>query len=605
VHDLRSGARFRPGSSGLVTLFFVALLPRIIGLIGFTNADEGGVLAAAVRVLAGEITPHTQLYTSFYYYINASAFVLLYAIGRGIGFWHGTDDFRAQYFSDPTPFYFAMRLVSACLGALCAPLAASIANRLGLTRRSSLIVGGIVAFWPISVLFSHVAKPEIGSSFAILLLVWSILRKLDNPKSKWTDVTVGVVLAIALSFKQTNFLVAAPVFVGLMAVLKWDDKQSRSESIRGLLVTSGVCVLLLIPANLGVVFDLSTFLRLQDWQAKTQWRKGSAYEITKICVLLLAGTYTGLSVPGLIAWLAGPFVRRDRRFLVLWGSSVIGLVVFAMLSGTRVVYYRLPPLEVLGLVLGSIAALSLCERNGVLKLVGLSLAVATLGFMLAGSLEVVRQAAVTPMPSRVAKVIKAIVEPGRDKILAAWQYTLGVPISAAAADEEWQRHERLAKKYRVKLPERAREKRARRGDTGGGYFVRSFGWVFGGMESFDQEKMEKLVLPFSWPLQDEEWELDYWTTRGFNIFVVESEEFYLNSTVRWYRSLHQQIKEQCELVERLPTTRPLFFEEEVVIYRLREKRDGEPPKALDSADTTSKTTHPDPDDPNRKSTTSP
>ena len=435
--------------------------------------------------------------------------------------------------------------------------------------------------------------------------MWSILRKLDNPQSKWADVTVGVVLAIALSFKQTNVLVAAPVFVGLMAVLKWDSKQLWSESLRGLLITSGVCLVLLVPANLGVVLDPRTFLRLQSWQATTQFRKGGALEIARIIVLLLAGTYTGITVPGLIAWLAGPFVRQDRRFLVLWGSSVIGLVVFAMLSGTRVPDYRLPPLEVLGVTLGSIAALSLCERKAVLKFLGVSMTIATLAFMLAGSLEVVRQAVATPMASRVAKVIHAIAEPGRDKILAARASRVGVPISAAAEDEEWQRHERLAKRYGVKLPERAKEKLARRGDIGGGYFVRNFGWVYGGMEDFDQDAMQKLVLPFSWPLQDEEWELDYWTARGFHIFVVESEEFFLNSTVRWYRSLYQQIKTRCELVGRLPTTRHLFFEMDVKVYRLRERRDGEPHKALDSAERTSKTTHPDPDDPNRKSTTSP
>jgi len=602
MHDSRSWPRFRSPSSGLIVLFFLALLLRIIGLIGFTNEDEKGMLATAVRVLAGEIVPYSHVFTSFYCYLNAAALVPLYAIGRGIGIWHSTDEFRSQYFSDPTPFFFAIRLVTACLGALCAPLAASIANRLGLAWRSSLIVGCIAVFWPHSVLSSHVGKPDIGSAFAILLLVWSILRKTDNPRSKWGDVTVGVVLAIALSFKQTNVLLAPLVFVGLTTVMNWGDKQSWAEFVRPLLIASGVCVLVLIPANIGDVLDLRSFLEYQRWQAKTQWMEGSAYEIARALVLTLAATIT---IPGFIAWLIGPVVRQDRRFLVLWVSSVIGLLAFAALSGPRIYAYRLPPFAVLALTLGSIAAMSLWERKGVSKLVGLSLAIAILCYTLAGSFEVVRQAAAVPTPTRVANVIRAIGEPDRGKILATKLATVGLPVSAAAEDEEWQRHERLAKKFGVKLPDRAKEKRSRQGDTGGGYFIRTLPMVFWGMEDFDQEAMSKLVLPFSWPLQDEEWELDYWTARGFNIFVVQGEERFLNSSVRLYRNLHQQIKERCELVERLPTRRPLFFEHDVAIYRFRAHRPGEPRKALGSPDTTSKAIHPEPGNPNWKSTKSP
>jgi hypothetical protein len=64
-------------------------------------------------------------------------------------------------------------------------------------------------------------------------------------------------------------------------------------------------------------------------------------------------------------------------------------------------------------------------------------------------------------------------------------------------------------------------------------------------------------LPFSWPFQAEEWEFHYRTVRGFNIFIVEDEKLDLNSTARSYRSLHQQIKERCELDEPLLTTRAL------------------------------------------------
>lgn len=89
-----------------------------------------------------------------------------------------------QYFRDPTPFIFTGRLVAACLGALTAVFAALIAKRLGLSRRSSLVVGGMVAVFPFNVLLSHMAKTDSGVAFGVLLLTWSILRKRDEPESK-------------------------------------------------------------------------------------------------------------------------------------------------------------------------------------------------------------------------------------------------------------------------------------------------------------------------------------------------------------------------------------------------------------------------------------
>ena len=126
--------------SVLVLLFSMALLPRITGLITFFNADEDW--GASVRVLTGDLSGGTSQTLPLVNYLNAASFVPLYAVGRLVGVWHGAADFRAQYFQDPTPFIFAGRFVAACLGALTAVLAALIAGRLGLSRRSSLARSG-------------------------------------------------------------------------------------------------------------------------------------------------------------------------------------------------------------------------------------------------------------------------------------------------------------------------------------------------------------------------------------------------------------------------------------------------------------------------------
>ena len=276
-------------TSVLVLLFSMALLPRITGLITFFNADEDW--GASVRVLTGDLSGWTSQTLPLVNYLNAASFVPLYAVGRLVGVWHGTADFRAQYFRDPTPFIFAGRFVAACLGALTAVLAALIAGRLGLSRRSSLLVGAMVAVYPMDVWLSHLAKTDSGVAFGVLLLAWSILCKLDNPASKGADALVGLALAVVVSFKQTAILVAPPLLLGMTALLRWDCDRPWSGIARGLVVSLAACVLAWIPMNLGALLDFKNFLEWQRFTLViTELRQPtSAYHMAELAVLRSVG----------------------------------------------------------------------------------------------------------------------------------------------------------------------------------------------------------------------------------------------------------------------------------------------------------------------------
>ncbi len=316
-----------PGSIGvrqLVLLFSLALLPRITGLVTFKNPDE--LWGPSVRVLTGDLSAGTSQTLPLVNYLNAASFVPLYAIGRLVGVWQGTADFRAQYFRDPTPFIFAGRFVTACFGALSAPLAVLIAGHLGLTRRSSLIVGCMVALFPINVWLSHVAKPDSGVATAILLVAWSLLRRLDGPPAMGADILVGFAFAFAVSFKQTAIFLVAPLFVGFVALLRLDCGLPWARIARGLLVTLAASICAWVPMSIGVLLDIKGFLEWQRLALISVERAPSAIgqQIADVGSLF-AGNITGLTAAGLVAWLVAPFVRRDRKFLVLWGSSAFGL----------------------------------------------------------------------------------------------------------------------------------------------------------------------------------------------------------------------------------------------------------------------------------------
>ena len=554
--------------SQLAILFLLGLLPRIAGLLPHENGDENW--SASVRILTGEFSGGTSQTLPLVNYLNAASFVVLYAIGRLIGVWHGTADFRAQYFIDPTPFVFSGRLVAASLGALSAPLSALIANRLGLTRRSSLIVGVMAALLPANVWLSHSAKPDSGIAFAILLLTWSMLRRLDHPGARWSDVLVGVALAVAISFKQTALFIVAPLLVGYVMLLRWEQRIPWTRIARGLLTVFLSSVVAWIPMNIGILIDIREFLSYQSATAILSIRDAPADQIIKHVVPLIAGNVSGLTMAGLAAWLILPLVRRDRKVLSLWLATVFAYVALIAASGGGFFAARyLLPYNALAFALGCVAALSLAERRGASRLAGVVLSCAILGYTAFGLSIVLKQAMTPPISVRCSAVLEAIAKPEQDKILAASLYVVGVPIDATAADDEFRRHERLAKKYGVELPERAAEKVTHEHQTARGSYVRKFPYAMGGMEDLTIEVAERAVKPFWWPIQPEEFKLAYWTDQGFNIFVVLGESQMENSGIPAYESMHREIKEQGELVAVLPSKRQLFKEKEVRIYRIR------------------------------------
>ena len=555
----------------LLLLFLTALAMRVSGLLTATNGDENW--HASVRVLLGDLSGDAGLNMPLVNYINATSFVVLFAVGRLIGVWTSLADFRAQYFSDLTPFLFAGRLAAASLGALSAPLAASIASRLQLAVVPSTLVGLLVALLPINVLVSHFARPDVGAATAVLFLCWAILYKLDKPLDRRTDIVLGIAVAFALSIKQTNLFVVVPALAGCLAMLIADRQLTRSRLVQGVLIAIVTCIVVAIPLTIGVLSDIRGFLDYQRVSAAINSRQTTFVEFAANSIPFFLDNIGGLTAAGLVAYLSAPFVRRDARFLLFWISAAIGFCSFSYLAGRSISpRYVLPYVE-LAFTFGCIAIMSLYHRSVWSRLVA-SCLMALLGISeLAGSLTLVREGLIPPISVEVAEVLAKTVDPAHDKILAnvSSRYGVGLPVSAAAQEDEAERNERLGKKYDVRLNEGPEEhqKGNRRDRFANVYYVRPFPFAMGGMEDIDPGKAEKAVKPYYWPIQNEEWDVDYWTAIGITIFVVEDEETWLKSSVSQYRKLHQEIKDRGELIAAIPARRPHFSEGDVKIYRLQ------------------------------------
>lgn len=146
---------------------------------------------------------------------------------------------------------------------MAAPLATLIARQLSLTWKSSLFVGVLVLVLPFDVLESHAAKSDAAAATAIMLLAWSILRKVDDPDAMRLDAQTGLAVALALGSKQTALFLAISLVAGLIAILRWQRFLSWARIVSALMVMAAAATLAWIPMNIGIILDFKSFLEYQ------------------------------------------------------------------------------------------------------------------------------------------------------------------------------------------------------------------------------------------------------------------------------------------------------------------------------------------------------
>ena len=71
----------------------------------------------------------------------------------------------------------------------------------------------------------------------------------------------------------------------------------------------------------------------------------------------------------------------------------------------------------------------------------------------------------------------------------------------------------------------------------------------GGMENTSPDA--KVLLPYVWPLQTEEWRLDYWLARDYRLFVFQNNM--LNHPVDAYRDFFTSIDRRCARANTIET----------------------------------------------------
>jgi hypothetical protein len=575
---LKDGGPVRIGLWWLVGLFLLALAIRCIGILwGGIDSDED--ISDPAKVLTGRLIPAFHYYPPLLNYLAAAGYAVLYAIGIPMRLWRNTADFRAAFFENPNPFLLVLRLVVSVTGAVAAPLSAAIAARLGLSRRSCLLVGVASALLPISVWRSHIGKQDLGVAAGALLAVWAMVRYPQESR-RVAVVWFGVAVALAVSFKQSALFVVAPLGVALLLLARRTG-QSWPRLAQDSSIAVAVAIIAWVPLNAGVWLDWSNFLDYQKVLA-TMHMKGSGFRETFEAVWpRLTDRFSGPTLPLFVGFLVTPLFWRRLDIFLIWTSTVVSVIVTAAISGARADVQLYVPQCVLIGTIGIMTWTWMAGRKDWSRWPGMVGLVSAFVVLVAGSFEVDRQALATPIRSQVAEALRKVDGIGRRRIMATDVLLTGLPVAADADRDVMERDERLAQKYGVTLPPHYRPYPP---EEEGRYYIRSLPWVISGLENSDQKDV-KLIKPFAWPLQPEEWRLPYWLSQGFTLFVIRDEEVWLSpldqpcpsrspsladcyvSRVDAYRRLFAEIHGRCTLVAAIPADRPLFEEADTKVYR--------------------------------------
>ncbi|MFP7674055.1 glycosyltransferase family 39 protein [Marivita sp. S0852] len=560
----------KAAQAGLCLLLFaVALFLRAYGAdYGFFNGDER--INDAARVLAGQIVPGQHFYPPFFNYLNASVFVGLFGYGILTDMWSNTQDFRAAYFTDPTPFYLAARYLTAVIGALAGPVFFLAARRVGLGTVHAGLVGAFAVVFPLGVFMAHIAKSDTGLAVACLAVAAAFLVRIDtDSKMRW-NVIIGVLVALAFGFKQSALLVLAPLAVAMIVVL------SRREGLSSAIKSCGVSLLVLLVLwpimNIGILLDLDGFLTFQRIQTVMSVREedgfGAGFPVTiRLFGDMLLGLNPVLFAMALVSpvWLLSKscgLLHRDA-LLAIWAANAVSSAMISFLVGTRQPEHLFLPNLLIFVFLAALVLMDLLRQYvGLPKFVIAAASVIGFGLMAGGTGVVIKQAVATPSAVDLAAYLHETHPDARIQT----GLTLPVPQTKEAQQHEFDRLDRVAARYGIEMPDVAPERLITENAEDALFWV-NVPFPMSGLEGDDALTADFHVQPYAWPAQEEEWRLDTWLNDGFRIFIVNHLD-YLKTKSRssFVRQFHTELVARCAVDRVYEQRKPLFLEWDVTVF---------------------------------------
>jgi len=188
-------------------------------------------------------------------YLLALVYGGIYGVGRVIGTFQSAEDFRNLYYSNPTVFYLAGRIISAIFGVAMIWLVYKLGRRL-FGPAAGLIAAGVLTLSPIHLLLSQQVRMDMQMTFLIVLAFWFCLNILE--RQDWTGyLLAGFFTGLAAVTKYPAIVFSLSIAISHFIV----TPSLRLSEHRKLVASALACVVGAFAGSPFVFFDFHTVVK--------------------------------------------------------------------------------------------------------------------------------------------------------------------------------------------------------------------------------------------------------------------------------------------------------------------------------------------------------
>ena len=353
-------ARYAPW--GLAGVLVVALGLRLwgitFGLPYLEHPDEPYWVFGILKMIkSGDPNPHDFTYSSFYYYLNAFAYLVYYGAGRLLGAFHSLADLAAPDLliggsgKTTLPALFLIgRSITVALGVGTAALTVDLGRRFTGFVLGGVLAGLCVAVSPTLVANQRYMIPDGTVAFFTTLTLWGAWRILERGRTR-DYLLAGAALGLAVGTKYNAapfalLIVLAPLLrAGWRGLRDWRPYAALGLSVAIFLATTPYAILDFQTFINGAFMDVRHYTgghagntgNSLAWYLDAFWRA--------------EGPMLALAAAGII-W----GVYRRAKGAILLGVMALVYLIFISLFAVHAIRTALPLIPFFGLLVAGWAA---------------------------------------------------------------------------------------------------------------------------------------------------------------------------------------------------------------------------------------------------------
>lgn len=209
-------------------ILFLGVLLRIFAinwqLPYLYHTDEYRTVNYTLKMAATKsLNPQNFVYPSLYLYLMLFIYVVVYFVGKLLGYYRSQEDFAISFFHDPSTIYIVSRVVSATFGSLVMIFIYLLTKKI-YNKKVATISLAITAFLPTWVMYSHFAKPDMAAVFLSILSFYFICKYYFESEDKFFYLSC-IFLGLGTSVKYLPIITSIGVFYLFLEKNKRIDKK--------------------------------------------------------------------------------------------------------------------------------------------------------------------------------------------------------------------------------------------------------------------------------------------------------------------------------------------------------------------------------------------